>query len=114
MIFNVYIYNRRGYCLFYKEYSRPFNSLQDDPEEERRLVFGMLFSMKDMTSKLSPSVVGSLGREENHPSNALRVIKAGNFHLHHFESVTGIMIVINSDTSISGTLEYTDILYNIQ
>jgi hypothetical protein len=72
MIYNIYIFNRRGKCLYYKEYSRPFNSLKDsdDPDEDKRLVFGMLFSLKDLAGKLSPtSGAGSEG---------LKVIKAGN------------------------------------
>jgi hypothetical protein len=38
MLFNMYIYNRRGKCLYYKEWSRPLNTLRDDPNEERKLV----------------------------------------------------------------------------
>ena len=67
MIYNLYIFNRRGKCLYYKEYYRPFHCLQDDPEEEKRLVFGMIFSLKDVTTKLNPLT----------SPDRLRMIKAG-------------------------------------
>lgn len=55
MIFNMYIYDRKGKCLFYKEWSRPLNTLSDDPEEEKKLMYGMVYSLKELTSKISPS-----------------------------------------------------------
>ena len=54
MIFNFYIYNRKGKLLYYKEWNRPLNTLADDVAEERKLMFGMLFSMKDLVGKLAP------------------------------------------------------------
>ena len=36
MIFNFYIYDRRGKCLYYKEWNRPLNTLADDPQEEKK------------------------------------------------------------------------------
>lgn len=79
MIYNIYIFNRRGNCLFYKEYTRPFNSLKADPEEDRRLVFGMLFSMKDLSNKLAPG--------------SLKVIRGGVCFalLFHTSSVAGVI-----------------------
>ena len=53
--------------MFYKEYHRPFHCLQDDPDEEKRLVFGMIFSLKDLTNKLNPLPA----------PDRLRMIKAG-------------------------------------
>ena len=39
-VFNLYIFNRRGDCLYYREWDRKLNTLSDDPSEERRLMFG--------------------------------------------------------------------------
>jgi hypothetical protein len=55
MIFNLYIYDRKGKCLFYKEWTRPLNTLSDDPEEEKKLMFGMVYSLKELTSKIASS-----------------------------------------------------------
>lgn len=54
MLYNFYIYNKKGKCLFYKEWNRPLNTFIDDPEEEKKLMFGMLFSLKDLAKKISP------------------------------------------------------------
>ncbi len=86
----MYIFNRKGKCLFYKEWNRPFNTLADDPEEEKKLVFGMLFSLKDLVSKLTPSGTAN--------SEAIHSMRTDNFTLHHFQSVTGLMFVINTDS----------------
>lgn len=43
----------QGKCLYYKEWSRPVHTLSDDPEEDKRLMFGMLFSIKDLVNKVT-------------------------------------------------------------
>mmetsp|Transcript_18090 Transcript_18090/g.30387 ORF Transcript_18090/g.30387 Transcript_18090/m.30387 type:complete len:95 (+) Transcript_18090:65-349(+) len=94
MLYNFYIFNRKGKCLFYKEWDRPLNTMEDDPDEERKLVFGMLFSLKDLASKLSPS---------QEASDNLHVVKTNTFTLHHFESPSGLMFVLNTNINIPGT-----------
>jgi len=86
MIYNLYIYDRRvrvctilpflpfptldrhppslfpslhlhqGACLFYREWSRPLNTLAEDPEEEKKLMFGMLYSIKGLVAALGSKV----------------------------------------------------------
>jgi hypothetical protein len=55
----------------------------------------MLFSLKDLSSKLSPS----------QGSEGLHTVKTNSFTLHHFESITGMMFIINTDPDIQGTYE---------
>lgn len=43
----------QGKCLYYREWNRPVHTLSDDPEEDKRLMFGMLFSIKDLVNKVS-------------------------------------------------------------
>ena len=90
-LYNFYIFSQKGKCIFYKEWSRPLNTLSDDPEEERKLMFGMLFSLKDLASKLSPSDGAGEG---------LHTVKTNSFTLHHFQSVTGVVFVLNSDNDL--------------
>jgi len=75
--------------------------LHDDPDEKRKLVFGMLFSLKDFTHKLSP-------RAE---SEELHVVKTKSFCLHHYESATGLMFVLNSDTETPNQYQRLEHLY---
>ena len=52
----------------------------------------MLFSLKDVSSKLSPSPA----------AEGLHTVKTNSFTLHHFESLTGMMFVLNTDPEIPG------------
>lgn len=92
MFYNFYIYDRRGKCLFYKEWNRPLNTLADDPEEEKKLMFGMLFSLKDLATKMSPSA----GVE------GLHTVKTNTYTLHHFQSITGLSFILNTDNNVPG------------
>ena len=53
----------------------------------------MLFSLKDVSSKLSPS----------QGVDGLHTVKTNTFTLHHFESLTGMMFVLNTAPEIQGT-----------
>ena len=86
-LFNFYIFGKTGDCLFYKEWSRPHNTLRSDSSEDRKLVFGMLFSLKDLANKLSPPT----------EVDRLRMVKTNGFCLHHYETITGLMFVLNTD-----------------
>jgi len=59
--------------------------------------FGMLFSLKDLASKLSPP---SQGKENLH------TIKTNAFTLHHFESISGLVFVLNTDPEIPSKRKY--------
>jgi hypothetical protein len=52
--------------------------------------FGMLFSLKDLVSKLSP---GSASNSDN-----MNSMRTDTFTLHHYQSVTGLMFVLNTDS----------------
>ena len=100
--FNFYAFNRKGRCLFYKEWNRPLNTLSDDPDEEKKLVFGMLFSLKDLSAKLSPTP----GIE------GLHTIKTNSYTLHHYESMTGMMFVLNTDPEVADMYQALHHIYS--
>ena len=104
MIFNLYIYNRKGKCLYYREWCRPLNTLSDDPEEEKKLMFGMLFSLKDLTSKLAPINSSSANSE-------IHVVKTNTFTLHHYQSLSGMMFVLNTDPNAPGSVIRSEVIY---
>jgi len=54
MIFNLYIFDRAGTCLFYTEWYRPLSTLKDLPDEDSKLMFGLLFSLKQLMNKANP------------------------------------------------------------
>jgi len=53
----LYVFNRNGICLLYREWNRPFHTLN------HKLMFGLLFSLKSLTAKMDPtnSHKGNLG-----------------------------------------------------
>mmetsp|Transcript_13791 Transcript_13791/g.20313 ORF Transcript_13791/g.20313 Transcript_13791/m.20313 type:complete len:149 (-) Transcript_13791:467-913(-) len=86
MIFNFYIFNRKGACLYYKEWNRPLNTLAHDAEEDKRLMFGMLFSLKEVVTKMS-SVTSSEG---------LHCMRTSAYNLHLFHTRSGLRFVLNT------------------
>ncbi len=54
-IHTLYVYDRRGACLYYEEWHRPHSTLGDNSDEDRKLMFGLVFSLKQLAQKLSPS-----------------------------------------------------------
>lgn len=55
----------------------------------------MLFSLKEVVARLSPT-----------GSDNLHVIKTSNFILHHFQSLTGFVFVINTKADVPGKFYY--------
>jgi hypothetical protein len=54
-IHSLYIFSKRGTCLYYTEWARPRSTLRDTPDEDRKLMFGMLFSLKQLMNKMNPA-----------------------------------------------------------
>ena len=55
------IFSRSGQCLLYKECSRPAPP-RDGEENEKKLLFGYLFSLKQLVLKMSPKKCPSPSR----------------------------------------------------
>lgn len=87
MIFNMYIFNRRGDCLFYREWDRKLNTLGDDPSEERRLMFGMLAATNELMRQFSP----------RKPNEGLQTLKTNTFTLHYLQTLSGLRFILNTD-----------------
>jgi len=67
VVYNAYVYDRLGACQSYVEWQRSHNSMPHDSAEERRLVYGALYSVRAMTSSFSPAK-GALATEAQAPS----------------------------------------------
>lgn len=88
MIYNIYIFNKRGACLYYREWNRPYNSFSATAQdEERKLVYGMILSIKDLIGKMKSSPL----------DDGLHCLKTNTFTLHHYETRSGLRFVLNSD-----------------
>lgn len=49
----LYIFNRNGVCLLYREWNRPLHTL--NAQQDHKLMFGLLFSLKSLTAKMDPT-----------------------------------------------------------
>jgi hypothetical protein len=92
MIYNIYIYNRQGACLYYREWARPYNSFpltEQGTRDERQLVYGMIFSLKELIGKMKSKGAAA--------EDGLHCLKTDTFTLHHFETASGLRFVLNTD-----------------
>jgi trafficking protein particle complex subunit 1 len=52
-VYNLYIFNREGQCIYYKEWNRTKQSGLSQ-EQEFKQMFGFIIEMKAFVNKMSP------------------------------------------------------------
>ena len=100
-IFNImtvhsfYVFDRKGKTLFTKRYV-PSSSNDDEEQlaEQRKLIFGMLFSLRELSSSLSPANNGDVF-----------VVKTGASSLYNYETVSGLRFAMYTTLSTTSTSE---------
>lgn len=104
-IHSFHVFDRRGTTLFTKRYVKSpttpkkektqeeISEEQEQLSEQRKLVFGMLFSLRELSSSLSPS---------DGPGD-VQMVKTGASTLYNYETVSGLRFVLytTGDTSKS-------------
>lgn len=100
-VHSFHIFDRKGKTLFTKKYMK--DDEEEDPtrqSEQRKLVFGMIFSLAQITNNLSPG-------------SRLHSIQTGASILHTYESNSGMRLALYTtpnekvaDNSIQACLEY--------
>ena len=56
LVHNMYIFDGKGKCMFYREWHRPYNALEHaGKEEDYKLVYGMVLTLKHTCQKLAPN-----------------------------------------------------------
>lgn len=53
-VYNLYIFNREGQCIYYKEWNRTKHSGLSQ-EQEFKQMFGLITEMKSFVSKMAPT-----------------------------------------------------------
>ena len=88
-VFNLYIFDRNCSCLYYKQWVRSKDA-GISQDEEFKLMYGMIFSIKSLLSRLSPRTTkeGFLGYSTN------------KYKLHYYETPTGLKFVMLTDTNV--------------
>eukprot|EP00968_Pinguiococcus_pyrenoidosus_P001463 scaffold63_cov306-Pinguiococcus_pyrenoidosus.AAC.87 len=97
--------SHKGAYVFMLEWHRPLNTLsgEEDPGEDARLMFGMLFSLKEIVGKMSGRSAEKGERRED-----IQVMRTSTYSTHLYETQTGLRFVLNVDAaapSLRGELE---------
>ncbi|XP_065056669.1 trafficking protein particle complex subunit 1-like [Rhopilema esculentum] len=99
-IYNMYMFDRNGTCLFYQEWQRRKDS-QLSKDEEFKLTYGMLFSLKSFVSRISPV----------DPKDNFVSYKTNRYKFHLYETPTGVKILMNTDINVTNINEYLHYIY---
>ena len=100
-IYNLYIFDRNCQCLYYKAWNRN-KKAGISLEEEFKLMYGMIFSIKSLISRLSASSSkdGFLG------------YSTSNYKLNFYETPTGLKFVLNTDTNVASARDALQHIYS--
>ncbi|CAI4229265.1 unnamed protein product [Auanema sp. JU1783] len=101
-LFNFYLFNKEGVCVFYKEWKREKQSGMPK-SEEFKLMFGMLLSLKSFSERLTP-------RDGNH---TVKFYRTSTYKMNFLETTTGLKMVLNSDPGANGMPELMRQIYEI-
>lgn len=85
-LFSIYIFNRYGDNIFYKDWKRSSTS----KEGEARLVAGFIFTLQHISSQLSCTGNGGL-----------RAVQTPLYKLHYHETLTGYRVALLTDKDMS-------------
>lgn len=107
-VHSFHIFDRKGKTLFTKRYVKSIADItleeskeeQEQLSEQRKLVFGMLFSLRELCGSLTPSL-----SDESKGPGELQMVKTGSATLYNYETVSGLRFVLYTtpETSYSTT-----------
>ncbi|CAD2216745.1 hypothetical protein AGDE_01069 [Angomonas deanei] len=81
-LFCVYIFNKFGDNIFYKQWKRP----RAVPEGEASLVAGFVYTLQRISSQMSTTGTGGF-----------RAVQTPFYKLHYFETITGYRLALLTD-----------------
>lgn len=110
----MYVFNRNGICLLYKEWDRPLKTL--NPLQDHKLMFGLLFSLKSFTAKMDPISAdkGNLGVPQLPGQGcSFHSFRTNSYKLSFMESPSGIKIILVTHPKVGDLRESLKYIYSI-
>ncbi|VDO14528.1 trafficking protein particle complex subunit 1, putative [Brugia malayi] len=99
-IFNFYLFNRDGACVLYREWRREKKAVMS-MEQELKLMYGMLLSLRSFALKLSTAA----GIQQ------VNSFETSQYKLNYLETPTGLKMVLNTDPNAAGIPELMRSIY---
>jgi len=91
-VYAFYLYNRGGVCLLYRRWHQ-LPKGKRGVEHETKLMWGLLFSMKELVNKMTPRQI-----DETEPT-PLVSFTTHDSRVHYIETLTGLRLVLTTDTN---------------
>ncbi|MQL98102.1 hypothetical protein Taro_030808, partial [Colocasia esculenta] len=110
----LYLFNRHGVCLLYREWHRPVRTL--DAQQDQKLMFGLLFSLRSFTAKIDPTSVekGNLGVPLLPGQGcSFHSFSTNTYKLSFMESASGVKIILVTHPKCGDLREYMAYIYNL-
>lgn len=99
-VHSLHIFDRNGRTLYTKRYAAATTSAEnDDPEQlsdQRKLVFGMIFSLREITKMLAPPT--------SNDNSGLHSVKTGASTLHNYETASGLRFALYTTPTGNSTI----------
>lgn len=104
-IYAFYFYNRNGVCLLYRRFHQAPKSHRAI-EHETKLMWGLLFSMKDLVKSMTPRVLDELEQA------SFQSFTTHDSKVHYYETLTGLRFVLTTDTNVAPARPVIEALYH--
>ncbi|XP_038051214.1 trafficking protein particle complex subunit 1-like [Patiria miniata] len=100
-IYNLYIFDRNGVCLFYQEWTREKHPGMSQ-EEEFKLMYGMIFSIKSFVSRMAPVDF----------KDGFSSFCTSSYKLHFHETASGLKFVMNTSLNVGSIHDELQHIYS--
>ncbi|THG01618.1 hypothetical protein TEA_016092 [Camellia sinensis var. sinensis] len=110
----MYVFNRNGVCLLYREWNRPLHTL--NAQQDHKLMFGLLFSLKSLTAKMDPTSAekGNLGVPQLPGQGcSFHSFRTNTYKLSFMESPSGIKIILVTHPRTGDLRDSLKYIYNL-